>query len=157
MTKDADIRIKAIVLLPVVGVTAYLFHFVWEMWQVPFYQGMTESSHWSSVILCSRASLGDAFIAMFAYLVVAWVSGNFAWIYKVKMGWWWIYISIGLVTTLTLEYLATDVFDRWQYSEIMPRLWGLGTGIIPLIQWLLVPLISLWTARVFCLGLNRAK
>ncbi|WP_019531447.1 hypothetical protein [Dasania marina] len=157
MTRDTNIKIKAIVLLPVVGVTAFLFHFVWEMWQAPFYQGMSESSHWSSVILCSRASLGDAFIAMFAYLLVAWVSRNFAWIYKMKMGWCRIYIAIGLVITLILEYLATEVFDRWQYSEIMPQLWGLGTGITPIIQWLIVPLVSLWAARIFCLGLNRRK
>tara|TARA_R110002167_G_scaffold365762_1_gene591354 strand:+ start:91 stop:375 length:285 start_codon:yes stop_codon:yes gene_type:complete len=94
---------------------------------------------------------------MFAYLLVAWVSRNFAWIYKMKMGWCWMYIATGLVITLILEYLATEVFDRWQYSEIMPQLWGLGTGITPIIQWLIVPLVSLWAARVFCLGLNRRK
>ena len=37
------------------GFFSFLLHFVWEMWQVPFFAGMPSTSHWSGVAICTQA------------------------------------------------------------------------------------------------------
>jgi hypothetical protein len=39
------------------------------------------------------------------------------------------------------------MFNRWDYSDAMPRLPVMGTGLLPLLQWLAVPLLVLWFVR----------
>lgn len=144
----------SVTLLLVVTSSAFMFHFLWEIWQAPFYEGLIDTFHWDAVVLCSRASLGDACISIFSYLLIAWVAKDHLWLYQSRSIWILSYLGIGLVITVMLEYFSINVFDRWQYSEKMPRIWGLGTGVVPITQWLLVPLISLWVAKVFYLGLS---
>ena len=36
---------------------------------------------------------------------------------------------------------------RWEYAEAMPRLPLLGTGLAPLLQWLLIPPLVIWLVR----------
>ncbi|WP_162899861.1 hypothetical protein [Halomonas sp. JS92-SW72] len=47
---------------------------------------------------------------------------------------------------------ATVLQDRWQYGELMPTLPLLGTGLAPLLQWLLLPPLIVWLARRQLLG-----
>jgi len=151
--KNTSHHTSKVTLLLVMGTSAFLFHFVWEMWQVPFYQGMPGASHWVAVRICSQAAFGDAFIAIFSYALVAWFFNDINWVYLSRRKPVGVYLCIGLLVTIILEYLATEVFYRWQYSELMPRLWWLGTGALPLLQWAFVPFLSLWTAKVFLLGI----
>jgi hypothetical protein len=46
--------------------------------------------------------------------------------------------------TLVLEWLATEVLDRWSYSDAMPELPVLGTGLLPVLQWILLPPLIVW-------------
>jgi hypothetical protein len=45
------------------------------------------------------------------------------------------------------EHLATGVLNRWQYADAMPVVPVLGTGLAPVLQWLLLPLPVLGLAR----------
>jgi len=36
---------------------------------------------------------------------------------------------------------------NWAYSEFMPTLPVTGTGLSPLAQWIVIPLIAFWWAR----------
>lgn len=47
--------------------------------------------------------------------------------------------------TGTLEWLNVYVWQRWAYSPDMPLV--LGIGLTPLLQWLLVPVLTLWLTR----------
>ena len=55
--------------------------------------------------------------------------------------------AIGLIVTIALEYWATQIGGRWEYAEAMPRLPLLGTGLAPLLQWLLIPPLVIWLVR----------
>jgi hypothetical protein len=46
-----------------------------------------------------------------------------------------------------LEWLATSVFDRWQYANNMWTVPGIGIGLLPMLQWVIVPGIILLTLR----------
>ena len=49
--------------------------------------------------------------------------------------------------TLPGEWLNVVVRQTWAYTEMMPQVPVLGTGLSPLLQWLLLPSLALWLAR----------
>ena len=56
-------------------------------------------------------------------------------------------VGIGVAYTIGSEYVNTIVRRSWSYSEWMPTLPWLGTGLAPLAQWLVVPALALRAAR----------
>ena len=52
-----------------------------------------------------------------------------------------IFIAIAIIITIIFEALPTGVLNRWQYGEAMPTLPVLGTGLLPVLQWLIIPLL----------------
>ena len=118
------------------------------MVQVPFFTGMMEASHGAVVWLCTRAAIGDANIALFAYGVAAAATKDGFWI----QGRWrrhvlGVYFATGLLITIVFEAWATGAGQRWSYNDAMPLMPFLGTGIAPLMQWVIVPTISLYSLR----------
>ena len=57
------------------------------------------------------------------------------------------FIAIGLVITILGEWVLTEVIDRWTYAASMPTLPGLGTGLLPLLQWMVLPPLFDWCVR----------
>ncbi len=80
------------------------------MIQVPFFTGMMEASHGAVVWLCTRAAIGDANIALFAYGVAAAATKDGFWI----QGRWrrhvlGVYFATGLLITI--------VFEAWAQAQ----------------------------------------
>lgn len=127
---------------------SFLLHFVWEMWQVPFFAGMTSTSHWSGVGICTRASFGDAAMAVTAFWAAALLRRSRHWLRSPRGAELAVYLAVGLILTVAFEWLATGPLGRWSYGPEMPRIPVLGTGLLPLLQWVVVPPAALWiTAR----------
>ncbi|MCM2307185.1 MAG: hypothetical protein NDI91_06935 [Sulfuritalea sp.] len=125
---------------------AFLLNLPWEIWQIPLFKGVASLAHWDGVIMCTRAAAGDAVIALLAFWLVATVATR-GWIRRptaVTLG---TFVAVGVAATVVLEYWATQVGGRWQYAEAMPRLPLLGTGLAPLVQWLLLPPLVVWLVR----------
>lgn len=140
-------------LLVLFWATNFFLHFAWEILQIPFYQGMTTSPHGKAVWQCTVATFGDASIALIAYLGAALAQRSTAWLKTSSFKSVAIYISIGILITLVLELLATEVVGRWAYADSMPTLPVLGTGLLPILQWIIVPLVSLTAVRLMYFGL----
>lgn len=127
---------------------SFLLHFVWEMWQVPFFADMPSTAHWSGVSICTRATLGDSAMAVLAFWAGAAPRRTRAWFLGPTPRELWLYLGTGLAFTVAFEWLATGPLERWTYGPEMPRVPLLGTGLLPVLQWLFVPPIALWlTAR----------
>ncbi len=136
------------VLAMMIWSVSFFLHFFWEMIQVPLFIGMAEASHGEVVWLCTRATVGDANIALLAYGAAALVTKDGFWI----QGPWrgrtlGTFLAAGLLITVLFEAWATGTGDRWQYSESMPVLPLTGTGAAPLLQWSLIPPLSLYALR----------
>lgn len=67
------------------------------------------------------------------------------------LGW---FLLPGLVMTVVFEALATGPWGRWTYADTMPVLPVVGTGVAPLLQWLLLPLLVVWLVRRWSLGVK---
>lgn len=132
---------------------AFFLHFVWEMWQIPFYRNMMQATHGEVVWLCTRAALGDAVMASIAYSLAAILAWRMDWFMMIEARPALVYFATGLVLTVLLEYRATAVTGAWAYSEWMPRIPITNTGIVPLLQWLVLPLVTLGAVRVCWKGL----
>jgi hypothetical protein len=131
----------------ILAIFAFLLNLAWEVWQVPFFRGMADQPHWLGVKACTLATFGDAGIALAAFWITAFFARTRSWIMQPGRSDIATFIGLGLAATITLETLAIGMFNRWDYSDAMPRLPVMGTGLLPLLQWLAVPLLVLWFVR----------
>jgi hypothetical protein len=130
-----------------VALFSLLLNYPWEFLQVPLFAGLGELPHWEAVETCSLAAVGDAVIALVAFWVAAAIGRSRRWLMRPRPATWSAYLATGLAITVALEWSATALFDRWQYAAEMPTVPWLGTGLTPLLQWLLLPPLVVVLAR----------
>ena len=126
---------------------SFLLNLAWEVWQVPYFRGMADQPHWLGVKACTQATFGDAGIALAAFWVTAIFAKTRSWILQPRKSDIVLFLGVGIVVTIVFEALATGMFERWAYTDTMPRLPLLGTGLLPLLQWLALPPLVLWFVR----------
>lgn len=128
-------------------ILSFPMHFTWEFLQAPLFLNMQTVTHLEGIRTCFQATLGDMVIILAAFWVTALVMRTRLWVAQVN---WWsagVFVGTGLVTTAVMEFLSTGTFARWTYDPAMPRIPLIGTGLAPLLQWLLIPLLVLWYLR----------
>jgi|SRR5882724_4735506 len=130
-----------------VAIFAFLLNFVWEFAQVPLFKGMPASAHWQAILVCARATVGDVLIALVAFWTVTAACRSRRWILRATRSQVAGFIAVGVSITIVLEWLATQVLQRWAYAESMPTVPGLAVGVSPLLQWLLLPPLVVWFVR----------
>ena len=127
-----------------IAINGFLLAFLWEMLQMPFYQmgGLSTSQATRN---CALATFGDAGIMVFAY----WVTTRFApdrlWLRQWRARPLAIYLSVGMVITIVVEHFALRSDWGWTYSETMPTIATIG--LVPILMWLIVPLVTLALAK----------
>jgi hypothetical protein len=136
---------------------SFLLNFVWEMWQVPFYKSLPTMDHMDAVRICTQASIGDALISLLSFWAAAGVIRSRRWFLSLTPLSVLIYWAMGVAITIVLEWLATGPLDRWQYSAAMPRIPALGTGLLPLLQWTLLPAVVLFLVKRQAPGTERSS
>ena len=144
-------RLDDVVRLPELNVVvfAFLLNFPWEFLQVPLFAQMADAPHWQAIKACTRASLGDAMIMLAAYWVVAGARGDRTWIASPGIAGVVLCASFGIFVTVIIEHLALTGlwFVRWSYSAAMPVVPGIGVGLSPLIQWIVLPPLVAWFVK----------
>ena len=125
----------------------FLLNYPWEMFQTPFFAGMAEMRHWDAVVECTRATAGDVGLLLVAFWITAAAQRSRAWIVLPRPPAIVTFVAVGLVATAGLEWVATGTWGRWQYALHMPTLPGIGTGLLPLLQWTVLPPILIWIVR----------
>ena len=130
-----------------VAVFSFLLNFVWEYIQAPTYAGMIEMNHWDGIKLCTSATFGDVGFALTAFWITSLASRSRQWIFEPKAWQLLMFLGIGIGLTIGFEFYYTTISLRWTYSELMPLVPPFGTGLSPLLQWVVVPLLVLWFVR----------
>jgi len=127
-----------------VAIFSFLLNFVWEVQQMPFFQVSPESSYLNLIRNCTLATVGDVGISLVAFWTVATISRSRQWFRQPRRSQIIGFILVGLVITVIFEALATGALNRWEYAPLMPTLPFWGTGLLPFLQWVLLPPIILW-------------
>jgi len=126
---------------------AFLVNFVWEMLQMPLFDFPSQASLAQMNLACVEASVGDALMIVVAYWIVAALQKDRAWIFHPSVRSLVLFLIPGIIMTIAFEAIATGPLHRWAYAEAMPTLPGLGTGVVPLAQWLILPLIIVYVVK----------
>jgi hypothetical protein len=127
-----------------VAIFAFLLSFAWEVLQAPFFQGMTEARHGDAVRLCTLATLGDVAIMLVNFWIVAGVRSGRRWVFHPTAAQVAGFTGLGLASAVLIEILATQVWQRWSYSDAMPTIPVLEVGLVPLFMWAVPPPVLVW-------------
>jgi len=65
-------------------------------------------------------------------------------------------VFAGLAYTIFSEWLNTGIRGSWAYTEWMPTVPLIGSGLAPVLQWLVVPPAAFWWAKHGIRAVNRA-
>lgn len=121
----------------------------WEIAHVRLYTLWTDSGPAYIAFAIAHCTLGDVLIGA-AALFLALMLGREAEL----AGWRWQRIAVltvilGAGYTLFSEWMNLTILRSWTYAEAMPRvkLGEFQIGLSPLLQWLVVPPLSLYVAR----------
>lgn len=136
-------RARALSWLPELNLMlfAFLLNEPWELIQAPLFEGMADRPHWEAVRACTQAALGDAVIMLFAYWGVAVMTRGRVWVVAPRWRELALLSALGLGITVVIELLALRGawVTGWTYSALMPVIPGLGVGLVPLLQWVVLP------------------
>ncbi|MGB3501061.1 MAG: hypothetical protein WBA44_05505 [Mesorhizobium sp.] len=130
-----------------VALFSFLLHFVWEFLQVPTYSGMAEMAHWQGIRLCTAATIGDVGFALTAFWAASLAARTRHWIGSRAALPYLVFIASGIALTVGFEFYYTQVTQRWTYSDLMPLVPPFGTGLSPLVQWVVIPPTVIWLSR----------
>lgn len=89
---------------------------------------------------------GDLLIALSALTVALLIVGTERWPDQSFLPVALAATVIGLGYTVFSEWLNVEIRQSWGYSRWMPVLPRIGTGLSPLLQWLVLPFLGLYWA-----------
>lgn len=132
-----------------------LLNWPWEFLQVPLYAGWSQAAHWEATLICTRATFGDAFIMFVAFAVISAISGGSRWLTEGRTAPRVAWVVVAFLLSMAFEGASVHLLGRWAYSSSMPQV--LGMGLSPILQWILLPPLTLWLARRHLRGSRRIQ
>lgn len=118
----------------------------WETAHLPLYTIWYEGTPRDNALAVLHCTAGDILIALSAWAFAVLVAGRPEWPAAGTRRIAVLTIAGGLAYTGFSEWLNTAVRQSWTYSQWMPVLPGLGMGLSPALQWIVVPSLGLWVA-----------
>jgi hypothetical protein len=128
----------------IIALELFTLNFVWEMAQARFYSSMKGLPFWSATWLCARAAAADVALLALWFGIAALVAHDGAWPLHPTPKAIAVFFALGLLATVAIEHWAIAT-GRWSYSSGMPTI--IGVGALPLLQWVLIPILSLLVFR----------
>lgn len=127
----------------VVSATA---HVTWEVAQLPFYT-IWRNGTWREIAFAVvHCSAGDVMIAALVLLLALLLFGTERWPLERARPVIAATLVFGIAYTIFSEWLNVSVRGSWTYSSLMPVLPIIGTGLMPVLQWMIVPLVAMRVA-----------
>lgn len=133
--------------LPVFGAA----NLAWEVLQLPLYAIWSEEDVEGLTYAVLHCTAGDLLIGSLTLLIAAILFGGRAWPHARRGPVLAAAMVFGIAFTVASEWISTRITLGWQYADAMPVIPPFGTGLAPLLQWVLIPpaayAIALATAR----------
>ena len=119
---------------------------MWEVFQLPLFTLWQTARPGYLVFAVFHCWVGDLMIALFSLGFGILVAGR-SWPSRGYIPVATATLLVGLAYTVFSEWLNVEVRGSWGYASAMPRVPPLGTGLSPLLQWVVVPLVAFTWAR----------
>jgi hypothetical protein len=127
-------------------------HLAWEIAQLPLYTIWREGSAGEIAFAVLHCTLGDGLIAVVVLILALVLVGHGDWPRRCFAEVAAAATATGVGYTVWSEWLNVTVRGTWAYAVAMPTVPPLGTGLTPLLQWLILPAFCLFAARRRALG-----
>ena len=131
-------------------------HVVWEFAHMPLYAVWHTGTPLEIVYNGLHCAIGDLMIAASSLLLAVVLIGREQW---PSDRWWAVVVTagtLGVGYTIFSEWHNVFVLRSWAYGDLMPRLPGIGIGLSPLLQWLVIPPLAFWlTYRRVHIGVGK--
>ena len=121
-----------------------VLNLIWEIAQMPLYTLWLTGSFPEISYAILHCTAGDILIASLSLTGARVILRARHWPEERAFSVAVITIALALAYTAFSEWWNVEVRQGWAYRDIMPRLPFLGTGLSPLLQWLVVPLLAFW-------------
>lgn len=120
----------------------------WEFLQLPLYT-IWESGTSSEIVFAAvHCTGGDILIALSAIVIALFLVGDSE---RPVVGFKRVMILtivLGVGYTIFSEWLNIEARKAWAYSDLMPVVPIINTGLSPIVQWILIPAAGFhWSAR----------
>jgi hypothetical protein len=115
----------------------------WEIAQLPFYTLFATGSAGAIAFAVAHCTVGDVLIGLAALAIALTLTGAgpvTAWRPGAVAG---VTTALGVGYTVFSEWLNVEIRRSWAYSELMPVVPVIGTGLAPLAQWIVLPGLAL--------------
>lgn len=122
-------------------------HLAWEFAQMPLYTTWETESARTVVAAVLHCTAGDVLIAAGTLELAVIGFGKAYWPARNSRCVAIATILLGVAYTVFSEWLNTEIREAWAYRTLMPLVPPLGTGLTPLLQWIVVPGLALWWAQ----------
>ena len=130
-----------------IAVLAFLLNFIWELIQIPFYKGSSNSIE--HIAFCALASLADAIMVLLLYFGFASIFRNPFWIQHSKWQRIVIVILIGGAGAAVVEIWHLSLAN-WAYADSMPIIPIVDVGLSPVLQFMILPIL-VYFLSIYCL------
>jgi len=125
---------------------AFLLNFAWEVLQMPLYKDASfDIQH---IAFCGLASVADAIMVLLLYFVFATIYKQPFWIKNINIQRTLISIVIGGVAAILAEMRHLSQ-GSWAYAPSMPILPFVNAGLSPVLQFMLLPVLSYYLSFYF--------
>ncbi len=129
------------VFLRYLAVTA-VANLVWETVQIPLYTIWRTGSPGEIAFAIVHCTAGDVLITGAALLLALLLAGRSAWPRSRDLRVISAATMLGIAYTVFSEWLNVSVRGSWTYDAMMPVVPPLGTGLTPLLQWVIIPALA---------------
>ena len=127
--------------------TIALGDLAWEAAHPPLYTIWRTGTPGEKAFAVVHCTGGDLLIALACLALALVLAGEPAWPAHAHRRVAVLTIGFGVAYTVFSEWLNVVVRQTWAYSDLMPIVPVIGTGLSPLLQWVAVPLLALHIAR----------
>jgi|GEM_PF-504097 len=126
---------------------SFFLHTFWEIGHLPLYSLWLEDSLVVKTTYVFHCIVGDAVIAFTSLFIALIFSKNRKWPAKRFATTSAFTLVLGLVYLFFSEWLNVEIRQSWAYTDKMPTVPPLGTGLSPLLQWIIIPTIALMATK----------
>jgi len=129
-----------------VALFSFLLNFVWEVLQTPFFIDISDEIN-TIIWYRFHCTLGDVLITLGCFWLVALISRSRTWFLKPTKVKLLLFVVFGVSYTIFSEIKNVSLNKLWGYSDLMPIIPHVEVGVVPLIQWVIVPIILVFIVR----------
>ncbi|MFN7570924.1 MAG: hypothetical protein ACK5TK_05620 [Betaproteobacteria bacterium] len=129
---------------------ALVLNLAWELAQLRFYAFAASVGPWQLARNVVHCTVGDVLIALTSFAAAALILRDAHWPLRRPWPGLALAIVVGLAWTLHSEWQNVYVAHTWAYAETMPVIGGIG--LLPILQWLILPALTLLLVRWWSAG-----